>query len=113
MAIEMIGGVYFPLSSRDPETRLHMLLKQTQSRLVLIHYLTKTKFNDDVVLLDVNSILMHAHSIYDTEIDQLSRVKVTLDSIAYIIFTSGSTGVPKGVSSQTESFITICYQRAN
>ncbi|CAF1450699.1 unnamed protein product, partial [Adineta ricciae] len=105
MAIEMVGGVYFPLSPRDPETRLHMLLKQTQSRLVLIHYLTKTKFNDDIILLDINSILMHTHSIDDIEIDRLSNVKVTLDSIAYIIFTSGSTGAPKGSRFRHRNFV--------
>ena len=44
MAIEMVGGVYCPLSPRDPQHRLHALLQQTQSRLVLVHHLTKTKF---------------------------------------------------------------------
>ncbi|CAF4379848.1 unnamed protein product, partial [Rotaria sordida] len=32
MAIEMAGGVYCPLSPRDPRHRLHALLQQTQSR---------------------------------------------------------------------------------
>ena len=44
MAIEMVGGVYCPLSPRDPQHRLHALVQQTQSRLVLVHWLTKTKF---------------------------------------------------------------------
>ncbi|CAF1478947.1 unnamed protein product, partial [Adineta steineri] len=105
MAIEMIGCVYFPLSPRDPETRLHMLLHQTQSRLVLMHYLTKMKFNDHITLLDISSILMNNNSINDIEIDRLSNVKVTLDSIAYIIFTSGSTGVPKGARFRHRNFI--------
>ncbi|CAF4148434.1 unnamed protein product, partial [Adineta steineri] len=37
MGIEMAGGVYCPLSPRDPQHRLHALTQQTQSRLVLIH----------------------------------------------------------------------------
>src|SRR5689334_5395444 len=97
MAIEMIGAVYFPLSSRDPKNRLHMLLQQTQTRLVLVHYLTKTKFNDDIILFDIDSMLINNNSVSD-DVDRLSNVEVTLDSIAYIIFTSGSTGAPKGVS---------------
>ncbi|CAF4473103.1 unnamed protein product, partial [Adineta steineri] len=48
MAIEMGGGVYCPLSPRDPQHRLHTLVQQTQSRLVLIHWLTKNKFNNDI-----------------------------------------------------------------
>ena len=95
MAIEMIGGVYCPLSPRDPQHRLYALLQQTQSRLVLIHHLTKTKFNDDIISLDIDLILTDNNM--ETDVDQLSNIKVTPNSIAYIIFTSGSTGTPKAV----------------
>ncbi len=95
MAIEMIGGVYCPLSPRDPQHRLHALLQQTQSRLVLIHHLTKTKFNDDIISLDIDSIL--TDNDVEGDIDRLSNIKVTPKRTAYIIFTSGSTGLPKAV----------------
>ena len=94
MAIEMIGGVYCPLSPRDPQHRLQALLQQTQSRLVLIHHLTKTKFNDDSIPLDIDSLLTDN----DIDVDRLSNIIVTPKGIAYIIFTSGSTGTPKAVS---------------
>ena len=94
----MVGGVYFPLSPRDPENRLYMLLQQTQSRLVLVHWLTKTKFNNNNTLLDIDSALINNDSVNDTDIDRLSNVKVTVDDIAYIMFTSGSTGTLKEVS---------------
>ncbi|CAM4852073.1 unnamed protein product, partial [Rotaria magnacalcarata] len=57
MGIEMAGGVYCPLSPRDPQHRLHALVEQTQSRLVLVHELTKTKFDDNIISLDIDSIL--------------------------------------------------------
>ena len=98
MAIEMIGGVYCPLSPRDPQHRLHALLQQTQSRLVLIHHLTKTKFNDDIISLDTDLILTDNDVDSDFDVDRLSNIIVTSDNIAYIIFTSGSTGIPKAVS---------------
>ena len=94
MAIEMVGGVYCPLSARDPLHRLHALVQQTQSRLVLCHGLTKDKLDNDASL-DVGSILTGN----DVEVDRLSDVLVTPGSMAYIIFTSGSTGVPKAVCS--------------
>ncbi|CAF4190364.1 unnamed protein product, partial [Adineta steineri] len=100
MAIEMAGGIYFPLSFRDPENRLHMLLEQTQTRLVLSHYLTKNKFNDTITMLNIDSILVNNNLFQHINFDQLSSVHVNIDSIAYIIFTSGSTGMPKGVSIQ-------------
>ena len=95
MAIEMIGGVYCPLSPRDPQHRLHALLQQTQSLLVLIHHLTKTKFNNDIISLDIDLIL--TDNDVESDVDGLSNIIVTPKSIAYIIFTSGSTGRPKAV----------------
>ena len=50
MAIMMVGCVYCPLSPKDPQYRLNALLQQTQSHLVLIHYLTKTKFIDNIIV---------------------------------------------------------------
>ncbi|CAF4064666.1 unnamed protein product [Rotaria sordida] len=83
MAIEMIGAVYCPLSPRDPEHRLYALLQQTRSRLVLNHYLTKTKFDDDISSIDIDAVVI-----------------VKPENIAYISFTSGSTGIPKAVDGE-------------
>ncbi len=98
MAIEIVGGVYCPLSPRDPQHRLHALLQQTQSRLVLVHHLTKTKFENHVISLDVDLILIDGNSEYDIDVNRLSNIIITPANIAYIIFTSGSTGIPKPVS---------------
>ncbi len=101
LAIEMVGGVYCPLSPRDPQHRLQSLLVQTQSRSVLVHYLTKTKFEHDSISTDIDSVLLNNDIKSDNDIDLLATVLVTPDDIAYIIFTSGSTGTPKAVSNQT------------
>ncbi|CAF4151313.1 unnamed protein product [Adineta steineri] len=95
MAIEMIGGVYCPLSPRDPQHRLHALVQQTQSRLVLVHWLTKNMLKEDIISFDIGSVLTYEYVISDIDADRLSNVTVTVDDIAYIIFTSGSTGIPK------------------
>ncbi|CAF4241799.1 unnamed protein product, partial [Rotaria sordida] len=95
MAIEMIGAVYCPLSSRDPELRLSELVEQTESRLVLIHYLTQAKFNDDIMSLDIDRVFTDIDVARHISIDRLSSVVIAPKNIAYIIFTSGSTGIPK------------------
>ncbi|CAF1420288.1 unnamed protein product [Adineta steineri] len=97
MAIEMSGGVYCPLSSRDPQHRLHALIQQTQSRLVLVHSLTKSKFNSKIVSIDIHSTWTNNDLISDVNVDRLSTITVTSSNIAYIIFTSGSTGIPKAI----------------
>jgi non-ribosomal peptide synthetase component F len=94
MAIEMCGGVYCPLSPRDPEYRLNSLLEQTGSDIVLVHYLTKRKFNENILSIDIDSILTENNF----NLDRMSNVSMKFDDIAYIIFTSGSTGTPKAVS---------------
>jgi non-ribosomal peptide synthetase component F len=106
MAIVMSGGVYCPLSPRDPELRLHSLLQQTNSHLVLVHSPTKMKFNDDINIMDIDSLLINRYVANDVNVNELSNVKVTPDSIAYIIFTSGSTGIPKAVSTLAHDLIT-------
>jgi non-ribosomal peptide synthetase component F len=95
LAIEMSGNVYCPLSPRDPEHRLHALVQQTQSCLVLVHSLTRPKFNHHIVSCDVDLILSNINMMLN--VDQLSNVLVSPNNIAYTIFTSGSTGTPKAV----------------
>ncbi|CAF1238808.1 unnamed protein product [Adineta steineri] len=104
MGIEMAGGVYCPLSSRDPEHRLHALIQQTQSRLVLVHHLTKTKFNHDIALLGIDSVLTNTETHSRIHVNRLSDVAVIPDSMAYIIFTSGSTGIPKPTQLRHRNF---------
>ena len=100
MAIEMAGAVYCPLSPQDPPQRLHTLFKETRSRLVLVHGLTRDKFDVDHPTVDIDASMRTEKRTNDVDLDRLSKVTVEGDSIAYVIFTSGSTGTPKAVSSQ-------------
>ena len=98
MGIEIIGGVYCPLSSRDPPHRLHSLLTQIQSSSILVHHLTKTKFQHHIILINIDSIVANDQMDNNDDVYQLTGMHKTPDDIAYIIFTSGSTGIPKAVS---------------
>ena len=98
MGIEIAGCVYCPLSPLDPKERLHMLVRETNARLVLVHWLTTLKFGVMVPLLRID-VLPSIH-LWKTEdnLEILSASNVSPESIAYTIFTSGSTGTPKAVS---------------
>ncbi|CAF3842780.1 unnamed protein product [Adineta steineri] len=112
VGIEMAGGVYCPLSPRDPQHRLHALIQQTQSRLVLVHHLTKIKFDHDIVSLDIDSILNVSNMNSDMNYSCLSNVIVKGKDVAYVIFTSGSTGTPKAVQVRQKNFIDCMHSLA-
>ncbi len=97
----MAGAIYCPLSPQDPSERLHTLLQETKSPLVLIHVMTKDKFKDDRFTFDIDATVNSIDALNDIDIDHLSSIMVTPESIAYVIFTSGSTGTPKAVSLQS------------
>ncbi len=101
----MTGGVYCPLSSRDPQYRLYSLMQQTQSRLALVDYHTKSSFPKDIAVLEINTLLTNKHVERGIDVSRLEDVLITFENIAYIIFTSGSTGIPKPVSNQIKSVI--------
>ncbi|CAF4264809.1 unnamed protein product, partial [Adineta steineri] len=105
----MSGGVYCPLSPRDPQHRLHTLIEQTQCRIVLLHWLTKMKFIGDISYVDVEPILSNRFDESIVDINQLSNVTVTPENIAYIIFTSGSTGIPKAIQTRHRNFSNFVY----
>ncbi|CAF1213842.1 unnamed protein product [Adineta steineri] len=109
MAIEMSGCVYCPLSPRDPQQRLYALTQQTQSRLILVHHLTKTKFHHNIVLLDIDLIVSDNETKSKDDIDGLSNVLVATEDMAYIIFTSGSTGTPKAAQVRHRNFSRYMY----
>ncbi|CAF1578626.1 unnamed protein product, partial [Adineta steineri] len=104
MGIEMAGGVYCPLSPRDPQHRLYALTQQTQSRLVLVHHLTKTKFDHDSVSLDIDLVLTSHVAECVINLNGLLKVATVSDDVAYIIFTSGSTGTPKAAQTRHRNF---------
>ena len=97
MAIEMGGGVYCPLSPRDPQQRLHSLLEHTKSSYILVHYLTKSKFHHHTISFNIDSILVNDEIEYNDDGERFANAEKASDHVAYIIFTSGSTGIPKAV----------------
>ena len=100
MATELIGGVYCPLSPRDPKQRLHVLVQQTQSRVVLAHHLTEDKFHDqanEISLVNIDCELYGTGVNVCIDHHLFSHINIMPKNVAYVIFTSGSTGIPKAV----------------
>ncbi|CAF4091083.1 unnamed protein product, partial [Adineta steineri] len=105
MGIEMAGGIYCPLSPRDPRHRVQALIEQTKCRLVLAHHSTMLKFSSEIVLCNIDLIWTINHINGSIILDRLSDIVLTADNIAYIVFTSGSTGKSKGVQIRHRNFL--------
>lgn len=98
MSIIMAGGVYCPLSPGDPSRRLHELILQTQSQLVLVDYSTESYFNTDLGVFYSELIDCNVKGVNEVDVSKFSGIGVEAEGVAYVIFTSGSTGIPKAVS---------------
>ncbi|UJR06882.1 hypothetical protein I4U23_011171 [Adineta vaga] len=85
MGILMAGGAYCPLSPRDPPHRLHSLVEQTQSRIVLTHWLTKNKLDDENIVVNID--LLVTNSDMQTNLDDSDNVpRTTLEQQLQNIF---------------------------
>ncbi|CAF1557345.1 unnamed protein product, partial [Rotaria sp. Silwood1] len=94
IAIEILGGVYCPLSPDDPQKRLQQLVFDVSGRLVLMHSMTPGKI-DDVHISYIDELIVTNKQVDDVDVECLSSTRLTSNDLAYILFTSGSTGTPK------------------
>ncbi|CAF4174409.1 unnamed protein product, partial [Adineta steineri] len=97
LSIEIVGGVYCPLSPENPEQRLQNLVEQTQSRLILVHPLTNRIFKDNFITYDIDTSININGKTTNDDLYRLSNILISPNNISYIVFTSGSTGTPKAV----------------
>ena len=93
------GGAYVPLDSDMPEDRLHFMLKDSQTAVLLttLDWYSKVQSFQDSPILLIEDIDWTAPSV------ALDESRPT--SLAYMIYTSGSTGEPKGVAVTHEAMM--------
>ena len=93
------GGAYVPLDSDIPEDRLHFMLKDSQTAVLLTtrEWLSKTESFKDIPILLIEDV--------DWMIPSVAIDDSCPTSLAYMIYTSGSTGEPKGVTVTHEAMM--------
>jgi amino acid adenylation domain-containing protein len=96
LATVQAGGCYVPLDPEYPEERLHYLIEDSQTPILLTHlsHLSKLKgATAKVIALDDPDITRQIAAGSENPLQK----PISPESAAYAMYTSGSTGRPKGV----------------
>lgn len=93
LAVLKAGGAYLPLDPDHPADRLHYVLEETHTQVVLTHSRHKTVLPDELKIVELDDTSFQAGDMEDSNL----LVSSTPMQLAYCLYTSGSTGRPKGV----------------
>lgn len=88
------GAAYLPLDAGNPKERLISILKDSNTRIVLVQeqILLKNQW-----LREWQCVVVDRSESSKRDFGERLDVRHNADSLAYVIYTSGTTGQPKGV----------------
>ncbi|NLD47202.1 MAG: amino acid adenylation domain-containing protein, partial [Clostridiaceae bacterium] len=91
LGILKAGGAYLPLDHKYPEERTLYMLKDSNTKVLLLDRKFKEVFSFDGTVIEFGFE-------NNEEIDSSNvGINVSWEDLAYVMYTSGSTGQPKGV----------------
>ena len=100
LAIQKIGGAYLPMHPDYPIERVHYILGDSNSKILIAD---KDLELDNITT--VNPKVINLKPFDDTNLNTV----ISPDDLAYVIYTSGSTGKPKGVPITHSNLINFVY----
>ncbi|MBA9011749.1 non-ribosomal peptide synthetase [Clostridium saccharobutylicum] len=104
LAIIKSGAAYLPIDEEYPEARIEYMLKDSNSKMLLVkkHQIEKVNLEKiNIQLIDLNSKEIFSES--KENIHNINSVK----DLVYVIYTSGSTGNPKGVCLENRNLVKL------
>ena len=96
LAVLKAGGVFIPMDSDQPKTRLENIIEDAELSLIL----SEKFYAESLASKLPQTELLICEQIPCVSVDDVTFAAVeqlTIEDLAYVIFTSGSTGRPKGV----------------
>ena len=103
LGILSMGGVYVPLDDAHPDDRIQFILKDINSKVVIVSDDTYDRAKN----LSENQILLNVSDILKEDIGTLSYLPIVYNDLACILYTSGTTGIPKGVNITRKSILNL------
>ncbi len=101
------GGAYLPIDPDLPMERVHRLVKDCNSKVLLT---SQKRFKTLSELSKIDFVLVDDKSgAFDQYPTSPVNVVVGKQHLAYIIYTSGSTGIPKGVMIDHQGLLNHLY----
>ncbi|HHU63230.1 MAG TPA: amino acid adenylation domain-containing protein [Clostridiales bacterium] len=99
MAIIKAGGCYLPIDPEYPIDRIHYMLKDSDTKVLLTEKTLMSRLNYSGIVIDV----------YNEEIKKECKTNLEIvnkpNDLVYVIYTSGSTGNPKAVMIEHKALI--------
>lgn len=93
LAVFKAGAAYVPLDPSYPEDRIHFMIKNSGTSIIL----TQKQLIPNLLVDEGQKVIAIDDFLYDTFEPLTNAIQAPLDSLAYVIYTSGTTGRPKGV----------------
>jgi amino acid adenylation domain-containing protein len=105
-AILKAGMAYVPIDPSYPEERIHLMLEDSNARVLLTTKSLKKQLTQELLKNPCQVVFLEPETYSDLPTDN-PRPLSTPDDLAYVIYTSGSTGLPKGVAIAHSSSVAL------
>lgn len=105
LAILKAGGAYLPIDVDYPDERIHYLIEDSGTRLVL----TSRELRHRAV--DVETVLVEDADTMEQDVNKVPDL-VRPSNLCYVIYTSGTTGNPKGVMVEHGNVVRLFFNEA-